>query len=127
MHAVGDGVAANVDSVQRPLPDWGAYRASAKTQLYSAARRPRRCPSCAASPSRHKPWSRGPRPQVAGLKGPGYKTTIERSLGDVDGALDSIETQLTDASSIKALASSTATSTTCSSGYDLPWEATFQS
>ena len=30
-------------------------------------------------------------------------------LGDVDGALDSIETQLTDASSIKALASSTMT------------------
>ena len=47
--------------------------------------------------------------QLAAKVSADTRQRLSDQLGDVDGALDSIETQLTDASSIKALASSTMT------------------
>ena len=52
---------------------------------------------------------------------------LSDQLGDVDGALDSIETQLTDASSIKALASSTMTDDLQQRASTALWEATLPS
>ena len=109
----GDGVAANVDSsTTTVLLDWGA---SLKAPH---ATRTVRCPAAAALPV-VRCVAQSTQTMVARsldtLKSLTTKVSADTrqrlsdQLGDVDGALDSIETQLTDASSIKALASSTMT------------------
>ena len=127
----GDGVATSVDvSSSTVALDWGAtLKAPHATSTV-------RCPAAAAVPvvrcvaqSTQTMVARSldTLKQLTTKVSADTRQRLSDQLGDVDGALDSIETQLTDASSIKALASSTMTDDLQQRASTALWEATLLS